>query len=332
MRVIVLDERPTEREAAIRVIEKVAPSVRGARDAKELHAQLKEMRAEVIVLGFLDLAPIETVRTICTTYSTAYVIALVDIGAEIPALLEAGVHEIVRRPVVAEELAARVLTPKRLRHLAAVSVFDLRALGGWPSIGRRIGDALAGTAGVMMRVERPFDGSLEGVVRAASIVLSAPALASEATVSIVVDERAMRWIGKNLLGDERASATDVDDALRELTNVAGSVVKTTAADDDIELTTGLPKSIAASELQADRCHGWVFSGPFFFAVLASSRTRENQKLPAAGLVEGMVVVKDLRTSSGALLVPAGTRITDAAAERIRRLLGDKFVIEVADAA
>ena len=43
----------------------------------------------------------------------------------------------------------------------------------------------------------------------------------------------------------------------------------------------------------------------------------------------MVIVHDVRSESGALLVTAGSRLTKTTAERLGRLLGPKVFVEVA---
>jgi hypothetical protein len=46
----------------------------------------------------------------------------------------------------------------------------------------------------------------------------------------------------------------------------------------------------------------------------------------------MVLVNDLCTEGGVLLVTAGSRLTSSTAGRLAQLLGERFVVEVACAA
>jgi hypothetical protein len=62
------------------------------------------------------------------------------------------------------------------------------------------------------------------------------------------------------------------------------------------------------------------------------RPREPRRVTAAEVAEGMVVTADVKNKMGALLIPSGTRITEAHLARLRSVLGKEGLVEVADAA
>jgi hypothetical protein len=69
-----------------------------------------------------------------------------------------------------------------------------------------------------------------------------------------------------------------------------------------------------------------------FGIVGQVSVRETQRVSSACLKEGMVVSHDLRSESGALLVPAGTRLTRTTASRLALALGNRALVEVAFAA
>ncbi|MBK7395712.1 MAG: hypothetical protein IPJ34_05250 [Myxococcales bacterium] len=46
----------------------------------------------------------------------------------------------------------------------------------------------------------------------------------------------------------------------------------------------------------------------------------------------MVLARDLKNEAGVLLIPAGTRLTSSTVDRLTKLLGATFLVEVANAA
>ena len=51
----------------------------------------------------------------------------------------------------------------------------------------------------------------------------------------------------------------------------------------------------------------------------------NELVPANRLREGMVVVRAVTNESGALLIPAGTRVTSSTADRVAKQLGEQLI-------
>jgi hypothetical protein len=76
----------------------------------------------------------------------------------------------------------------------------------------------------------------------------------------------------------------------------------------------------------------VSGGRHCLAIVGEIRSLANARVPASKLREGMVLTHDLRNESGALVVTAGSRLTSSTAERVAKLLGDRFSVEVASAA
>ena len=153
----------------------------------------------------------------------------------------------------------------------------------------------------------------------------------EARVSIVADDAALSWLGNCLLGDSNASQELRVDALRELANTAGGALKRAALPEQAVLTAGLPTLEDVSAWDVPDALRWTVSVGEEAAFCVQGRIARLQQgsVPASGLREGMVVVKDIRGPSGTLLLAAGTRLTLSSAERVRKILGPSFCVEVA---
>jgi len=331
MSILVYDERSSERDAIVVALQRSAVCVQVVVDAKALFTAITEPH-DAVIHGFRGPVHLETVRTARASCPASYLIAVIDSSAEIPALLAAGAQDFVRRPVAAEEIVARVAAPKRVEEWVRASApFDHLALSGWNDIGAVVAQDLSEMLGHrLVAVEgAAFDWS--SCVRSAAITMSLTKRHVEMRVSLAADRAALGWLTGLLLGDGHADQNATDDVLRELTNMAGGGLKRTLAK-QLTLTTGLPKSGPAAAPRTGRFSSWLLSKDVLLALIVEVRRRENLRVPASKLSEGMVLVADLRNESGALLAAAGTRLTSTTAQRVGQILGEECIVEVADAA
>jgi hypothetical protein len=162
--------------------------------------------------------------------------------------------------------------------------------------------------------------------------MSLPSERVEFHVSIVADQRSRRWLGENLLGDANAPEAALDDVLREMANTAGGALKRTALTENIVLTTGIPVTGSLARPTTAATPSWIVvlgEGAASIAIVGEVHTTQPVRIAAAKLNEGMVVTRDLRNAAGAVLLPAGTRLTSSMAERLVKSLGEGFIVEVA---
>jgi len=189
--------------------------------------------------------------------------------------------------------------------------------------------------GHALAVSRGWPKSFGRGVRGATIPMSLATEGLELMVSVLANPGTLKWLGAALLGDPDAGLANLDDVLRELANTAGGAVKRAALPENITFTTGIPFNENAVHLGAPDVQAFSLSldgGAACLAVVGQIRKRENHRVSAAGLREGMVLVHDVRSDSGALLVTAGSRLTSTTAQRLATVLGPSFVLEVARAA
>jgi hypothetical protein len=298
-------------------------------------------------MGWPEVGGADLVRRVRTaeTQGKAYLLAVLDgrhNGREIADCIAAGAHDFLRRPLVTEEVVSRVRAPRRLRQWALVNLasahedvppFDLKRLRTWSAIGTIFAEDLGQMLGEPLEATDGWPEDFGKGTLGAIIPMSLAKERVELRVSVGVDLPTLRQLGATLLGDPAASRDALDDMLREIANAAGGAIKRAALPEDVVMTTGIPVSAPIPRPSGDsRCWTVPMRGGGRVAIVGEIVNHENVRVPASRLREGMVLVEDLRNGVGALLVPAGTRLTATTVERVAALLGHKYLVEVASAA
>jgi AmiR/NasT family two-component response regulator len=274
------------------------------------------------------------------------------------ALYSAGVEDVAGPTVTPRELASRIKAAERIVRLerrlrervreleSALSRLEMNAI--------RRGQALAGgNASATPPVPGPFllarswTGVEEILGKMCAEYLRAPfqlvaglvppaAGSPGATVSLVDVEHELRIdltffapvasaraIAIAFCGDESLVDDDVmRDVILELTNSGMGAVKGAFLNDGFKFAGSTPKAKVFTDLpslhqgaEARR----MLTYRFVHAVLAV-RPTPRIRVKANMLREGMIVAVDVINEAGVLMVPGGTRLTETAAERIRRLM------------
>jgi CheY-like chemotaxis protein len=349
MRILVIDENKLERESFARALQTAKHNVEAVADGKCAIASMTREAAQVVLFVGLSAAAIELLRKVRAAQGAghAYFIAVLEkvMPGDIAALFAAGADDFMRKPPALEELIARVEAPMRIRGFAAAilssaaydwsSAIDLRALRAFAETSAIVGNDLAQIVGECLAItEGAPKNPRASALRCATIPMSLATEGLEVRVSIIADATALCAIAKQAMGEESLDEAGQRDFLREMANTAGGALKRAYASENISLTTGLPVDDAAP-LPSETTRWWIGRAKDAGATLGFAcevRARKNERVPASGLREGMVISSDLRNETGALLVAAGTRLTATSAERVSRALGDRFLVEVACAA
>lgn len=347
MPIVLLSEKKTEREALVRALDPLR--VQAASDETTALQLIARQSPRVIAFAVPPKGGADLARRLRAADASgqAFQIALIESSSsakEVANLLAAGVHDFIRRPIVESDLVERIKSPGRLirwaRSLTKPSAYDfsgkldLTQLRAWGNLGTIVGEELSQMAGQPLTVTEGWPRHFEDELRSATLPMSLAGDQLEVRISIVADERALGWVRETLLGDPHADDAAADDALRELANTASGAFKRGAACENIVLTTGLPVS-GGNERFPGGCTCWSLSlgrEVGCLGVAAEIRERENQRVPASKLTEGMVLAHDLRNDGGILLVPAGSRLSGTSAAKLAKLLGDSIYLEVAPAA
>ena len=254
-------------------------------------------------------------------------------GRAATAAWTSGADDLMRLSASAEEVLGRADAPTRIQawsHRGMARVRDFAAelrldrLQAW----RNLEGLVSGELGSMLGVDLTV-GSGSGKIRyAAEIPLSVPSEKVEIRLALGIDEGSVGPLGQQLFGDN-VDSDAIDDALREMANMAGGAFKRHALDDGATFTLGLPKSRRPFSMDIGRC--FAVCGPGFELYAAvTEAVRELRHLPARALTEGMVLAHDVKNVAGVLLLGAGTSLTRRSVERLIELVGPDTTLAVGD--
>jgi hypothetical protein len=267
---------------------------------------------------------------------------------DLASALGAGADDFIKKPIAHEELLARVAGRERIRRWASRLFFgrapkawlDPRrpdALRAWRTAGHDIAHDLAALVGHPLTV-RSVPDPLGQLSFGAEIALSLPLEELEVRIGVALDTATRRILSHALLGSSSPTRELELDMSRELANTAGGAFRNAAREENVELTAGLPTDLDVTSFRAHDAlarQGFVLSArdlPGHLACQIDVRSRALSRVEIGDLREGMVLAGDLLNESGAVLVPAGTRLTWAQIERVRRILPRRVAVEVAEAA
>lgn len=347
MNVVVLNDKRPERESIVRVLQQASCTVEAFGDTRAAMDRISRAAPQVLVLSWPNARGADLLRTLRGADGSGqmYILAIVDPlpgGCEIAPPLAAGVHDFIRRPLVERELVSRVQAPGRLIQWAKsvtkpeafdlARAIDITRLTMWKTMGEVVAADLAEMVGNNGPVRPGWPKAFVRDLRGATIPMSLPSDQIQVRVSIVADRPVLQSLGAVLLGDANAEEAAMNDVLRELANTAGGAVKRAAIPEGISLTTGIPLNEAMLPTLNDRTQSWMMpidTGKSCLAIVGELRSHENQRVAASELCEGMVLVHDLRSEDGTLLVRAGSRLTSTTAARLAQMLGPRFRVEVA---
>jgi len=309
-------------------------------------AEIRARPPHVLLFLLPESSGSEQLRGLCSadTSGAIYVICVLTESHPTRAAssaFAAGCHDVLRAPFCSQELRSRINARQRLRRwitnrlrIEAASKSQriptvVEGLVAWQNLGDVIADDLESLLGRSLMIEESwpeFGNSMQ--VAAISMTLASEQL--ELCISIAADARARKWLGENMLGDPDAPDEALDDVMREMANLAGGALKRAALAEGPVLSTGIPvdgRSLPEQDSGA-RCWSVPIAHGMTIAVIGEVRRRANRRIPARRLIEGMVVVKDVVSHAGMLLLPAGTRLTSTTATRLSNLL-DLTLVEVA---
>jgi CheY-like chemotaxis protein len=346
-RVVVLSESAAERESITRILQRATFSVLSVGDAKAAVAAVGREAPYVVLFAWPSAGGPELARLLASADASrqTYLVALLDPasgGKDIQPALAAGVHDVLIRPFVDGELVGRLQAPARLARwtraaampsaLTQTTSLDVKRLSVWKNLGAIVAEDLAQLVGHPVQATSGWPSVLGGDLRCATVPMSLARDEVEVLVSVAADAPALAWLGSALLGDAPSTEAALNDVLREIASTAGGAVKRVAAPENVTLTSGIPVTVASVRAHGDGVAAFGLSiegGRVTLAVVGEVRRRENRQVRASELCEGMVIVNDVRSESGALLVTAGSRLTRTTAERLARLLGAKVLVDVA---
>jgi CheY-like chemotaxis protein len=344
MHALVIEENKVAREAVAGQLQHAGHRVTMAANQAAALAILEKDSPDVILLTWSNAA-CDVLRRIRAQENDthAYVIVLMNNQpvTAISVAITAGADDFLRVPMSREELVARVGMPMRFRKWASIAAAqlvddatserDLRKLAVFQNMGGIVGKDLSALAGPLHVAEGFL---VSGDLHGASIPMSIASERAEIRVSVVVERRLVKSLAGLLLCDENPSEDAVKDMIREIANTAGGAVKRAAELEQLQLTTGLPVDEARGVTRREMTRCWtatIEGTQAQIGIIGEVNRRANQRIPLGKVQEGMVVAHDLRNEAGALIMPAGSRLTLSSVTRMVGLLGPRFVVDVMDA-
>lgn len=154
----------------------------------------------------------------------------------------------------------------------------------------------------------------------------------DARVSVGADGASADLLAAGVFGDDAEGLAP--DTLSELANLFMAALKTSFSTESIPFASGLPEAIAPSEvLRSKTLHAAEQSfalelGPARLAVHVGVRPRATLLVQSTTLREGMVLVRDVFTARGVLMLAGGTRLSQNMIERLRSALPGGQIVEV----
>ncbi len=315
-----------------RLVSKAGYGVTVVRDGLAAIAELETNQYAAALVDWMlpGLDGIEIVRRVAAMKSErktrTILTSVIDIPTAREYALAAGAVDFLPKPVA----PAKLLEVLRLHcgNDVEAPAVDLREMShplarssAWLKLGSRSASPLGDLLGVPVLGE-----SMTATVQANGAICIAAGLVDpnrgcEVLSVVVASPESTMEIGKQMLGGETTEA-EAADALAEVINVVGGVVKAAFIADGFTFTIGLPGRLTPVEFE--RKQGAALASlavnvrlgahPFALSYLVTASAAV--EMLAEELHEGYVLAQDLKRN-GAMLLPACTRLTEGAARRVR---------------
>jgi len=242
---------------------------------------------------------------------------------------DSGADDLMRSDACPEELASRFGAVERIRAKYATGAkppaLEIDQLYVWKELGDIVGQEIGDMLGQ--------DFSME-------VVEECPPLEGGAEIMLFLADSPWKVkLGVGIEGTDKATFCEllfgevviqdiVADALREMTNVAGGAFKREALVDDCTFALSLPKDSQHPDVSVNRRWAFTSAEGMRFIFWCEMKAERPDLINAHQLREGMVLSRDIRDHSGALLVTAGRVLTKLTCERLIELVGSTTVLEV----
>ncbi len=349
MDVLVVEPNRAIRDVAVAMLRERGHDVEAAVDSVSAEAQFDARPPDAVVLSLAMVGSLNMLRKV-RAYATKHVWTVVTSArgpVDMSTAIGQGADDYAKTPFSGDELGLRVEGISRILKWAPsakpTTTFDwsegprLEGLRAFCDSERLLVtnlEAMVGSRFVALPDADPFVSSAWG----AELPLTLANGGQEARISLATDQGSFRDLGTTLLGTPTPSAAAIQDVVRELANTVAGAFKEAAMMEGVTLTTGLPKTFGGPLKRrlppvASRSVLLAVEG-LALRIAASVDVYENRPVRStvAALREGMVLATDLLSEAGALLVPAGTRLTVSQIDRLGRVLSERVGVMVIMAA
>lgn len=326
MRVVVAIPNNRERERYTTLL--------GARGVDVVECAEREVTAEIardfradVVLCHDRSQNIKTVRATASDVRPFIIALIANIeGNSIQRALGDGADDFMALRAIPDEIFARVDMPERIAQWSGPGSDDkLRKTVAWQDAPRLLSQEVGAMFGVFA-AEGQHAGEIPD--HAARIVATSPEDGTEIEMHVGLTSEWGNALAELVFGGPVLPAA-LGDIVREIANSVGGAFKRTALSEGLTVTIGLPQDCPPTNvLGAERV--WVAECDSFKVMLgmAAGGRHEAQRVRATDLKPGMVLKHEVRNAAGALLVAAGTAITERTAERLVEFCGAGALFDV----
>ena len=336
MNVVVALKDYTELDRLVRPLVAAGCQVTPVNKYRTLLRTLSALRADAVIvdLGFGEGGDEQLLRTVRGTDGPRVLVLVPDRWpSEASHVFEWGADDLVRRPLCAPEILARLqrMTGGTTRvgsgPLLRGAPDEWERFAFWRDLEAIVTAELGATIGAPL-VRAAGDGTRPlHVVGLSRLLLPVEGL--ELIIAVGVDADGDGPLAAALMGAP-PSPEIIDDVVTELTNVAAGSVKRAALSEGKVFAMGLPRLHRDLEVALPLARRWKLQGGHGIRLhcVAAARSSRPEVVACASLREGMVVNSDVVAPGGMLLAAQGTFLTERAVERLRSMLGDRFAVEV----
>ncbi len=323
--------RPRRRVAVVLPLGHTRDAVRRALDrsyevvslvAEGLGGAIAGVDAVLLDWSLLGAEPLTPFRILAAGSEGVPIIALLDRTplSELRSVFAAGVADAVRTPIHPDELEARIELACHRR--AAATPQPRPTLPGFEHLAQALATDLSAFFGASLATTAAADAGNAGegdvIVR---LPLHLITLSLEVSLYIAWRRADLALLALRMLGVEDADDAVTNDLACEAANLSAGALKRLCSPDGAPLTMGLPRRIERLDGEADH---WrvrlLLDDGISFNISVDVARRAPQLVTPGALTEGMVIVDDIKTSGGTLLLAAGARLNMTLAAKIRSLL------------
>ena len=314
-------------------------SIDTAHTAESVLARLARSPTDVLLLEWRQQdPPVALLATVRERHPQTALIAIIDAptATTVDALVAAGVHDFLRKPIFARELAYRLDRAVKLARASVEQAPKRRStteLVAWTDLESLVcGDLTAMLGEPVVYQDAPPDGLLF----VSQISVTHGDAGVTVGFSIGLDEGSLGLLAQSMLGVDDPDDTLRADLVGEISNTVAGAFQRSANEEGENITLGLPRACGRRRFTAPRegrtlVVGGSVSGVRIILGIEIRRQRIEHLRPEL-LREGMVLTRDVLGDRGTLLVARGTRLTEVNAERLSRLLPEHSLVQVSIAA
>jgi DNA-binding response OmpR family regulator len=253
--------------------------------------------------------------------------------SDIAAFVAAGADDFMAAEATREEIVVRVDALRRIcgwatkpAHTQTIRIRKLLELDG-RRVWRELDSIVTSEIGDMLGLALAPECSDATIRWCGSVPLTVNGEQVELQLAVGLADAGGEQFAHDVLGAE-ASGAAIADALREMANVAGGAVKRAALGDGLVMTIGLPSDDDVFAMANARRWASATSSGLHLVFAIAAAPSQRRSMNRAELREGMVVVRDVRTTHGELIVAAGTRLTATTVARLAELLEPDARVDV----